>query len=111
MSAARRAMFSHWSMERRRWARGSMMGQSRRRRWRGGWPLRRADHHVGLAAQHPVDDLGLELGDELGQEDDHRHPAGGAGEDQQGLHAPLAQEAQGHEGEGQAELHRRPTAL
>ena len=66
----------------------------------------RADHHVGLAAEHPVDDLGLKLGDELGQEDDHRHAAGGAGENQQGRHAPFAQSA-GHEGERQADLHRR----
>ena len=51
---------------------------------------------MGLAAQGFVNDGGLQLADQGGQKDDHRHPTRDPGQDQQGLHAPLTQVAQAH---------------
>jgi hypothetical protein len=61
---------------------------------------------MGLRAQHLVDDGALQLVDELGEKDDHRHATRHAGQDQRALHAALAQKAQRHQ-----QLERHPARL
>ena len=87
--AASCATADHWSMARKRCARGWMMAAvwSARQRAVRLTVLRGLEHDVGLAAQRASMMRGLQLVDQRGQEDDHRHAAGHAGQDQRGLHA------------------------
>ena len=64
----------------------------------GGWKravdlVRGQDADVGLGAEGSLDDVGLQAGDQGGNEDDHRRTDGDAEGDQQRLHAVVQQEA------------------
>ena len=50
---------------------------------------------MGLGAEGSLDDVGLQAGDQGGNEDNHRRTDGDAEGDQQRLHAVVQQEAQG----------------